>query len=145
MDRKAEVNYLLSLCTTYKKDWRQHNCPAVCGDREPLENAWKKLTKNSPEHRRDVLMKKVESAMGKQTAFRGQERAAGEFVPQPIVMSRWMNEKRFDREIVLQGDKSKPKSTGLCSCGAEVNVNINMNGEPTGKCWPCHDKLRATG
>lgn len=141
MDRQYEIQKLWGLSITHKNGWQQENCPVVRGDYGDLERAWNKATKAMSGHQRDALMKTIENAIQKQTAFRGQQRAAKEFVPQPILISAFINKKRFKNDVVLQNEKEPEKKTGLCKCGKGIDINFNLNGEPTGACWTCYDKL----
>jgi len=142
MNRQYEIERLWNLAITHKSGWQQENCPVVRGDYGDLEKAWNKATKSMPDHQRDGLMKLIETAIQKQTVFRGEQRASKEFVPNPVGISVFLNKKRWKNEIVLQNEPEPEKKTGLCKCGAEVNVNFNLNGEPSGACWVCYDKMR---
>jgi hypothetical protein len=124
MDRKHECNLLWDMAITYKKGWQLDPSPVVRGDREPLRRAWTSLTKNKPEHQRDELMKVIREAIYKQTLFRKQQKAAGESIPQPVMMSVFINKRRWEREVVLEGEEIKEeKQTHICShkdCDNEV-------------------------
>ena len=66
-------------------------------------------TKNMAEHQRDELMKKIEIALGRQERFRAQQRKNNQFVPQPILVTAWLNKKRWLNDIVLEGEDEKPE------------------------------------
>ena len=116
MDRRYEIEHIKSLCCTKKKGWREDNCPVVRGDYGDLERAWIKLTKGKAEHQRDLLMKQIGEAIERQGEFRRQERASGEFVPQPILISAFLNKKRYLDPIDVEAEKPVTK---------------------LGKCWKC--------
>ncbi len=133
MNRSAEITRLWNLAISHHKDWQQDNCPVVRGDYGDLEKAWNRATKAMPEHQRDFLMKEVETAIEKQKSFRGEQRASKQFVPNPVGISVFINKKRWKNDVVLQGEKSAPKSTGLCKCGAGIDVG------PSKQCWTCYN------
>lgn len=122
MDRKYEIQHLMSLACTRKKGWHEDNCPVVRGDYGDLEKAWNKLSKAKAEHQRDALMKQIESAIQSQKEFRRQQRASETFVPQPVLISVFLNKKRYLDEVVLESQKEKPVTT-------------------LGKCWKCDNPV----
>jgi len=144
MDRPHEVERLWGLAIPHSNGWQQDNCPIVRTGYGALESRWSTLTKAKSEQQRDDLMRLIVSAVDRQKAFRGQQRAAKEFVPNPVGIPHWLHEKRWKNDVVLQNEPEPEKKTGLCKCGVGVDVNFNLNGEPTGACWDCYDNFRKT-
>ena len=145
MDRKYEIERLWNLAISHKKNWQQDNCPIVRGDYGDLEKAWKSATKSMSELQRDDFMKVIESALQKQTLFRAQQRKSQQRVPQPVLVSRWINAKRWKNDVILEGEEDTTKTvTGKCGCGKDININQSVNGEVKGMCWDCHGKLIQT-
>lgn len=128
MERRYEVDRLLQLSCTKKAGWRQDNSPVVRGDRGDIENAWIKLTKAKVEHQRDALMKQIEVAIEGQREFRRQERAAGEHPAQPILISVFLNKKRFLDEVVLNGEKEKPVAEKRYCADPECEEEVVVRG-----------------
>ena len=121
MDRKYEIERLWNLAIPHynRKDgsrWQDDNNPIVRGDYGDLEKAWKSATKAMSELQRDDFMKVIESALQKQTLFRAQQRKSQQFVAQPVLVSRWINAKRWKNDVILEGEEEKPtKILGKCN------------------------------
>ena len=84
----------------------------------------------------------IEDAVQKQTAFRGEQRGSKQFVPNPVGITVWMADKRWKNDVVLQNEPEPVKKTGLCKCGAGIDINYNFDGESTGSCWSCFNEFK---
>ena len=124
MERRYEIDHLWSLSITKKAGWQQDNSPIVRGDYGDLESAWKKATKSMVEHQRDALMKEIESAIHTQKEFRRQQRASEQFVPQPVMISVFINKKRWKDDVIIEDKKEVKKlNQRICDhpeCNNEV-------------------------
>jgi len=132
MEKRFEVRRLLDLSITKKTGWQQDDSPVVRGDYGDVERAWNRLTKAKAEHQRDALMKQIESAINNQRELRRRDRASGSFVPQPILISVFLNKKRFMDEIEVTEDSKQVADKRFCNhpgCSEEVA------GPQFGKCF----------
>jgi hypothetical protein len=118
MERRYEIEQIWGLSVPHGPGWQQNNCPAVRNGYGELEKVWKRITKTMAEHQRDFLMKEVETAIQRQKTFRSQQRASGDFVSNPVCITRWLNEKRWKNDVILESEDEKP-SKAIKKCRFE--------------------------
>jgi len=125
MDRRYEIQKIWDMSSTKKNGWQKYDNPVVRTAYGDLEKIWKSLTKAMAEHQRDFLMKEITAALNSQSEFRRLQRAAEEYVPQPVGITVWMRQKRYKDDIVLEDEKEVCiKTVGKCTfegCNDDVH------------------------
>ena len=130
------VERLIEISQPKSKDWRRSDKPTCRTTPVETGKAWKtalRLNKEDrPKETEEDLYKKCILAMEAQSRFRKAERSANENVPQPIVLTRWLNNGYWGLDIGSHSELKQKVDSRKCKCGREV-IGPKFN-----KCDNCH-------
>ena len=122
MTREEEIKVLWDMGVGQQKNWKYSDIPIASRNPGAVENAWAKLTKKMSDEERLELLNKIKLAIVAQTRFRRDQRLAGDQEAQPVMLSRYLNEKRYDNPIASHAEiKEKKQEQRFCECGKLVH------------------------
>jgi len=119
------VERLIEMSEPKSKGWRYSDKPTCRTTPVETGKSWKtalRLNKEDrPKETEEDLYKKCILAMEAQSRFRKAERAANENVPQPIILTRWLNNGYWGLDIGSHSELKSKVAASKCRCGCEVH------------------------
>lgn len=127
-----EIEKLWSLAVPKGKEWQHKDYPVVRDSTASLRRAWNavlrekkvRITNGEP-----VTVEMLELQWSAEAIARKADRLAKHHVPQPVGISVYINQERWNTEVITE----KPRETisAVCQCGKEAL------GPTIGKCAEC--------
>ena len=150
MTEQDEIAHLWGLALTKKSGWQHSDFPVVRDKSVKFAEAWKKY-KGTPQLStgKPLTVELVEQYWVAEARSRRQDRERGINVPQPVGITVWFNDGRWDNGVTASIDEPREQKVGRCQCGQPTHgPNFTQcdhcMGFKDGKLnTPCADELRA--